>query len=47
VLSVIGAGGSRSETVEIGGLGLQTVRDWVVAFKLEWTHDALSLTVKV
>ena len=32
-LSVISAGGSRSEAAEIGGVGLQTVRDWVVAFK--------------
>ena len=31
-LSVISAGGSRSEAAEIGGVGLQTVRDWVVAF---------------
>ena len=31
-LSVIYAGSSSSETVSIGGLGLQAVRDWVVAF---------------
>ena len=31
-LSVIAAGGLRSEAAEIGGGGLQTVRDWVGAF---------------
>jgi len=34
-LSVISAGGSRSEAAEIGGVGLQTVRDWVVAFNAD------------
>ena len=34
-LSVIAAGGSRSEAAEIGGVGLQTVRDWVVAFNVD------------
>ncbi len=34
-LSVIAAGGSRSEAAEIGGVGLQTVRDWVVAFNAD------------
>ena len=34
-LSVISAGGSRSEAAEIGGVGLQTVRDWVVAFNTD------------
>ena len=34
-LSVIAAGGSRSEAAEIGGVGLQTVRDWVVAFNTD------------
>ena len=34
-LSVIAAGGSRSEAAEIGGGGLQTVRDWVVAFNAD------------
>ena len=34
-LSVILAGGSRSEATEIGGIGPQTVRDWVVAFNAE------------
>ncbi len=31
-LSVISAGGSRSEAAAIGGVGLQTVSNWVVAF---------------
>jgi transposase len=31
-LSAIYAGGSRSEAAQIGGVGLQTVRDWVLAF---------------
>ncbi len=26
-------GGSRSEAAKIGGVGLQTVRDWVAAFQ--------------
>lgn len=34
-LSVIAAGGSRSEAAGIGGVGLQTVRDWVVAFNAD------------
>ncbi len=34
-LSVIAAGGSRSEAAEIGGVGLQTVRDWVMAFNAD------------
>ncbi|WP_277996239.1 helix-turn-helix domain-containing protein, partial [Methylobacterium sp. Leaf469] len=34
-LSVIAAGGLRSEAAEIGGVGLQTVRDWVVAFNAD------------
>jgi|tagenome__1003787_1003787.scaffolds.fasta_scaffold20594611_2 transposase len=34
-LSVIYAGGSRSEAAALGGVGLQTVRDWVVAFNAE------------
>lgn len=34
-LSVISAGGSRSEAAAIGGVGLQTVRDWVVAFNAD------------
>ena len=33
--SVISAGGSRSEAAEIGGVGLQTVRDWVLAFNAD------------
>jgi transposase len=32
---VISAGGSRSEAAEIGGVGLQTVRDWVLAFNAD------------
>jgi transposase len=31
-LSAIYAGGSRTEAAEIGGVGLQTVRDWVLSF---------------
>jgi len=31
-LSAIYAGGSRSTAAALGGVGLQTVRDWVVAF---------------
>ena len=38
-LSVILAGGSRSEAAEIGGVGLQTVRDWVVAFNADGLID--------
>ena len=34
-LSAIYAGGSRSEAAAIGGVGLQTVRDWVVAFNAD------------
>ena len=34
-LSVISAGGSPSEAAEIGGVGLQTVCDWVVAFNAD------------
>jgi transposase len=34
-LSVIAAGGARSESAEIGGVGLQTVRDWVLAFNTD------------
>lgn len=34
-LSVISAHGKRSEAAEIGGVGLQTVRDWVVAFNAD------------
>ena len=34
-LSVIAAGCLRSEAAEIGGVGLQTVRDWVVAFNAD------------
>jgi hypothetical protein len=31
-LSAIYAGGTRSAAAALGGVGLQTVRDWVVAF---------------
>jgi transposase len=34
-LSAIYAGGSRSEAAAIGGVGLQTVRDWVLAFNAD------------
>ena len=43
-LSVIAAGGLRSEAAEIGGVGLQTVRDWVVAFNADGP-DGLILRV--
>jgi len=34
-LAAIYDGGSRSEAAKIGGVGLQTVRDWVLAFNVE------------
>ena len=34
-LAVIYAGGSRTEAAQIAGVGLQTVRDWVLAFNAE------------
>jgi transposase len=34
-LSAIYAGGARSEAAAIGGVGLQTVRDWVLAFNAD------------
>ena len=34
-LAAIYAGGSRTEAAGIGGVGLQTVRDWVLAFNAE------------
>lgn len=34
-LSAIYAGGSRSEAAALGGVGLQTVRDWVMAFNTQ------------
>jgi transposase len=34
-LSAIYAGGSRSEAAAMGGVGLQTVRDWVLAFNAQ------------
>lgn len=34
-LSIIYTGGSRSEAAAVGGVGLQTVRDWVLAFNAE------------
>ena len=34
-LSAIYAGGSRTEAAAFGGVGLQTVRDWVVAFNAQ------------
>src|SRR5258705_13378162 len=34
-LAAIYDGGSRSEAARIGGVGLQTVRDWVLAFNAE------------
>jgi transposase len=34
-LAAIYAGGARTEAAQIGGVGLQTVRDWVLAFNAE------------
>ena len=34
-LAAIYDGGSRTEAAKLGGVGLQTVRDWVLAFKAE------------
>ena len=34
-LAAIYDGGSRTEAARIGGVGLQTVRDWVLAFNAE------------
>ena len=34
-LAAIYAGGTRGEAAEIGGVGLQTVRDWVLRFNVE------------
>src|SRR3977135_3818217 len=34
-LAAIYDGGSRSEAAKISGVGLQTVRDWVLAFNAE------------
>src|SRR4249919_4266872 len=34
-LAAICDGGSRHEAAKIGGVGLQTVRDWVLAFNAE------------
>ena len=34
-LAAIYDGGSRAEAAKIGGVGLQTVRDWVLAFNAE------------
>src|SRR5438445_5050367 len=34
-LAAIYEGGARTEAAKIGGVGLQTVRDWVLAFNAE------------
>src|SRR6266849_5545957 len=34
-LAAICDGGSRTEAAKLGGVGLQTVRDWVLAFNAE------------
>src|SRR4030081_2637120 len=34
-LAAVYDGGSRTEAAKIGGVGLQTVRDWVLAFNAE------------
>lgn len=34
-LAMIYDGGSRTEAAKVGGVGLQTVRDWVLAFNAE------------
>jgi transposase len=34
-LAAVYDGGSRGDAAEIGGVGLQTVRDWVLRFNAE------------
>ena len=42
-LATIYAGGSRRQAAEVGGVGLQIVRDWVIRFNAEgpihWTKS--------
>src|SRR3954467_1970873 len=41
-LAAIYDGGSRGEAAKIGGVGLQTVRDWVLAFNAEGPHGLIN-----
>jgi transposase len=41
-LAAIYDGGSRSDAARIGGVGLQTVRDWVLSFNVEGPAGLLS-----
>ena len=41
-LSAIYAGGARSEAATLGGVGLQTVRDWVLAFNAKGPDGLLT-----
>ena len=41
-LAAIYGGGSRSEAAAVGGVGLQTVRDWVVRFNQEGAAGLLN-----
>jgi hypothetical protein len=41
-LSAIYAGSPRSEAAALGGVGLQTVRDWVLAFNAEGPEGLIS-----
>ncbi len=38
VLAAIYDGGTRSDAARIGGVGLQTIRDWVLAFNAGWSR---------
>jgi transposase len=38
-LAAISEGGSRGEAARIGGVGIQTVRDWVLAFNAAGPED--------
>ena len=40
-LSAIYEGSPRSEAAALGGVGLQTVRDWVLAFNAEGPHGLI------
>ena len=41
-LAAIYGGGSRSEAAAVGGVGLQTVRDWVVRFNQDGAAGLLN-----
>ena len=48
-LAEIYDGGSRSKAARVGGIGLQTVRDWVVCWRLadlmQWLWDEFRIAV--